>query len=79
MVKIYTPLVLKINLVVGNFKQFYKGSLGKKDISSSQKTAKYLRFEGFFDALSFVEINENFNGDLLVFKFYFMYKNQKRF
>ena len=57
---------------------FYKGSLGKKDISLITKDSKNIYvFEGFFDALSFVEINENFNGDLLVLNSISMYKKSK--
>ena len=53
---------------------FYKGSLGKKDISLITKDSKNIYvFEGFF----FVEINENFNGDLLVLNSISMYKKSK--
>ncbi len=55
---------------------FYKGSLLKKDISilnfnneiqNQNKTGKRIAvFEGFMDALSFVEMKPFFNGDLLV-------------
>ena len=60
---------------------FYKGSLLKKDISIINLNENYSNkidnngkikiesvavFEGFIDALSFVEMSENFNGDLLV-------------
>ena len=57
---------------------FYKGSLGKKDISHISKNSKNIFvFEGFFDTLSFIEINENFNGDLLVLNSISMYKKAK--
>lgn len=56
--------------------QFYKGSLLKKDISilnlnnknhNQNETGKRIAvFEGFMDALSFVEMKPFFNGDLLV-------------
>lgn len=53
---------------------FYKGSLQKKDISivnlnneNQNETGKRIVvFEGFMDALSFVEMKPFFNGDLLV-------------
>ena len=50
---------------------FYKGSLLKKDISlinlNNQTENKNVAvFEGFTDALSFVEMKPFFNGDLLV-------------
>ncbi|MEZ7507631.1 toprim domain-containing protein [Cloacibacterium sp. Arc13] len=50
---------------------FYKGSLQKKDISlinlNNQTENKNVAvFEGFTDALSFVEMKPFFNGDLLV-------------
>jgi len=53
---------------------FYKGAILKKDISVinfEQKTDYHngknvVVFEGFIDALSFVEMRKNFNGDLLV-------------
>jgi len=53
---------------------FYKGSVLKKDISilnlnneNQNKTGKRIAvFEGFMDALSFVEMKPFFNGDLLV-------------
>ena len=52
--------------------QFYKGSLLKKDISvvnlnnNLEKNKNVVVFEGFIDALSFVEMKPFFNGDLLV-------------
>ena len=52
--------------------QFYKGSLLKKDISvinlnnDKKKNKNVVVFEGFMDALSFVEMKPFFNGDLLV-------------
>ena len=52
--------------------QFYKGSLLKKDISvvnlnnNLEKNKNVVVFEGFMDALSFVEMKPFFNGDLLV-------------
>lgn len=53
---------------------FYKGAILKKDISIinlEQKTdyqngKNVAVFEGFIDALSFLEMRKNFNGDLLV-------------
>ncbi|MBS1549887.1 MAG: toprim domain-containing protein [Bacteroidetes bacterium] len=51
---------------------FYKGSLQKKDISvvnlnnNLEKNKNVVVFEGFIDALSFVEMKPFFNGDLLV-------------
>jgi DNA primase len=51
---------------------FYKGSLLKKDISvinlnnNYEKNKNVVVFEGFIDALSFVEMKPFFNGDLLV-------------
>lgn len=51
---------------------FYKGSLLKKDISvvnlnnNLKKNKNVVVFEGFIDALSFVEMKPFFNGDLLV-------------
>ncbi len=51
---------------------FYKGSLLKKDISvinlnnNYEKNKNIVVFEGFIDALSFVEMKPFFNGDLLV-------------
>ncbi|GAB1346424.1 toprim domain-containing protein [Cloacibacterium normanense] len=52
--------------------QFYKGSLLKKDISvvnlnnNLEKNKNVVVFEGFIDALSFVEMKPFFNGNLLV-------------
>lgn len=52
--------------------QFYKGSLLKKDISvinlnnDKKKNKNVVVFEGFMDALSFVEMKPFFIGDLLV-------------
>ena len=52
--------------------QFYKGSLLKKDISvvnlnnNLEKNKNVVVFEGFMDALSFVEMKPFFIGDLLV-------------
>ena len=52
--------------------QFYKGSLLKKDISvvnlnnNLEKNKKVVVFEGFIDALSFVEMKPFYKGDLLV-------------
>ena len=52
--------------------QFYKGSLLKKDISvvnlnnNLEKNKNVVVFEGFIDALSFVEMKPFFIGDLLV-------------
>ena len=52
---------------------FYKGSLLKKDISvinlnneNQEKNKNVVVFEGFLDALSFVEMKRFFKGDLLV-------------
>ena len=57
---------------------FYKGSLLKKDVSilnlnkdihnqnHSEREKRIAVFEGFIDALSFVEMKPFFNGDLLV-------------
>ncbi len=52
---------------------FYKGSLLKKDISvinlnneHHEKNKNIVVFEGFLDALSFVEMKRLFKGDLLV-------------
>ena len=52
---------------------FYKGSLLKKDISiinlnneNHEKNKNAVVFEGFMDALSFVEMKRFFKGDLLV-------------
>lgn len=52
---------------------FYKGSLLKKDISvinlnneNHEKNKNIVVFEGFLDALSFVEMKRFFKGDLLV-------------
>ena len=55
---------------------FYKGSILKKDISiiplnleenKNQNPQKSVSvFEGFMDALSFIEMQKNFSGDLLV-------------
>lgn len=51
---------------------FYKGSLLKKDISvinlnnNQEKNKNVVVFEGFTDALSFIEIKRFFKGDLLV-------------
>ena len=52
---------------------FYKGSLLKKDISvinlnneNHEKNKNVVVFEGFLDALSFVEMKRFFKGDLLV-------------
>ena len=50
---------------------FYKGSLLKKDVSvikfnNLEKNRKVVVFEGFTDALSFVEMKRFFKGDLLV-------------
>ena len=51
---------------------FYKGSLLKKDISvvnlnnNLKKNKNVVVFEGFIDAMSFVEMKPFFNGDLLV-------------
>lgn len=52
--------------------QFYKGSLLKKDISvvnlnnNLEKNKNVVVFEGFMDALSFVEMKPFYKGDLLV-------------
>ena len=52
--------------------QFYKGSLLKKDISvvnlnnNLEKNKNVVVFEGFIDALSFVEMKPFYNGYLLV-------------
>ena len=52
--------------------QFYKGSLLKKDISvinlnnDKKKNKNVVVFEGFMDALSFVEMKPIFKGDVLV-------------
>ena len=52
--------------------QFYKGSLLKKDISvvnlnnNLEKNKNVVVFEGFIDALSFVEMKPFFKGDVLV-------------
>ena len=52
--------------------QFYKGSLLKKDISvvnlnnNLEKNKNVVVFEGFIDALSFVEMKPFFKGDILV-------------
>ena len=51
---------------------FYKGSLLKKDISvinlnnNQEKNNNVVVFEGFTDALSFIEMKRFFKGDLLV-------------
>jgi len=51
---------------------FYKGSLLKKDISiinlnnNDKKNKNVVVFEGFLDALSFIEMKRFFKGDLLV-------------
>ncbi|MEG0927178.1 toprim domain-containing protein [Chryseobacterium sp.] len=53
---------------------FYKGAVLKKDISiinleqktDNQNGKNIAVFEGFIDALSFIEMRKNFNGDLLV-------------
>lgn len=51
---------------------FYKGSLLKKDISvinlnnNQEKNKNVVVFEGFTDALSFIEMKRFFKGDLLV-------------
>ena len=46
---------------------FYKGSLLKKDISLIENFGKeVLVFEGFMDALSYIEITENIESDLLI-------------
>ena len=51
---------------------FYKGSLQKKDISvvnlnnNLEKNKNVVVFEGFIDALSFVEMKPFYKGDLLV-------------
>lgn len=51
---------------------FYKGSLLKKDISvinlnnDQEKNMNVVVFEGFTDALSFIEMKRFFKGDLLV-------------
>ena len=52
--------------------QFYKGSLLKKDISvvnlnnNLEKNKNVVVFEGFIDALSFVEMKPFYKGDVLV-------------
>ena len=53
---------------------FYKGAILKKDISiinleqktDNQNGKNVAVFEGFIDALSFIEMRKNFTGDLLV-------------
>ena len=47
---------------------FYKGSIMKKDISiiKSTNNEKTFVFEGFFDALSFIELHNNIPGNILV-------------
>src|SRR5690554_4717950 len=50
---------------------FYKGSLLKKDISiinfnRMDDNKKVVVFEGFIDALSFIEMQKKYKGDLLV-------------
>lgn len=46
---------------------FYKGSLLKKDISLLKNGSdRIVVFEGFFDALSYIELQENLKEDILV-------------
>lgn len=46
---------------------FYKGSLLKKDISIIENNSDTISvFEGFFDALSYIEMNDDFNDNLLI-------------
>ena len=47
---------------------FYKGSIMKKDISiiKSTNNEKTFVFEGFFDALSFIELQDLIPGNILV-------------
>ena len=57
---------------------FYKGCLGKKDITIIKNNSnKIYVFEGFFDALSFIEMKQDFNADLLVLNSISMYKKSK--
>ena len=57
---------------------FYKGCLGKKDITIIKNNSnKIYVFEGFFDALSFIEMKQDFNVDLLVLNSISMYKKSK--
>ena len=47
--------------------KFYKGAILKKDISLIKNgSSKIYVFEGFFDALSFIEMQENFQDDILI-------------
>lgn len=46
---------------------FYKGSLLKKDISIIKNDSdRIVVFEGFFDALSYIELQENLKEDILI-------------
>ncbi len=57
---------------------FYKGCLGKKDIAIIKNNSnKIYVFEGFFDALSYIEMKHDFNADLLVLNSISMYKKSK--
>ena len=57
---------------------FFKGSIQKKDVSLLKNKSESLYvFEGFMDALSFIELKKGLHGNLLILNSVSMYENAK--
>ena len=57
---------------------FFKGSIHKKDVSLLKNKSESLYvFEGFMDALSFIELKKGLHGNLLILNSVSMYENAK--
>ncbi len=57
---------------------FFKGSIHKKDVSLLKNKSENLYvFEGFMDALSFIELKKGLHGNLLILNSVSMYENAK--
>ena len=57
---------------------FFKGSIHKKDVSLlKHKSENLYVFEGFMDALSFIELKKGLHGNLLILNSVSMYENAK--
>ena len=57
---------------------FFKGSIQKKDVSLlKHKSESLYVFEGFMDALSFIELKKGLHGNLLILNSVSMYENAK--
>ena len=57
---------------------FFKGSIHKKDVSLLKNKSESLYvFEGFMDALSFIEFKKGLHGNLLILNSVSMYENAK--